>query len=289
MIDERPVEADDDLARRRAEDGVGHSGPACRLCARSVARAAGAGLGPGDAAGLDQLREAVLVVLGLEPLGLGGRPRPRGRRRRAAASCATPRCSRCRRACRPGSAALSMATWKRGWRTTLLDRRPSLATTWAGMSRHQMMVRVAISQAAPVRWPGCDRRGQVAVAGRADARRRGRGGRRRPRALAVSVRVVGLGEVDEPPVVAEVRSAAARDAGRGRGRGSRAARSGGRGSRSGRTCRAPRPCSAAKAAAAGVELVAVRAGEALDALLARGPRRARRRCRSRRRRRRSAS
>ena len=41
-------------------------------------------------------------------------------------------------------AALSMATWKRGWSTILLCLRPSRAVTWAGMSRHQMMVMTAI-------------------------------------------------------------------------------------------------------------------------------------------------
>src|SRR5260221_9454685 len=42
-----------------------------------------------------------------------------------------------------------MATWNLGWSTTLLDRRASRAMTWAGMSRHQMIDRVAIVSASP--------------------------------------------------------------------------------------------------------------------------------------------
>ena len=63
--DERPVEADDDLAGRGAEDGVGHDGGDLRCGGGRQGRAAG------DAAGLDELGEVVLRVLGLEALGLG--------------------------------------------------------------------------------------------------------------------------------------------------------------------------------------------------------------------------
>ena len=63
--DERPIEADDDLAGRRAEDGVGHDGGDLRCRGGRQGRAAG------DAAGLDELREVVLRVLGLEAFRLG--------------------------------------------------------------------------------------------------------------------------------------------------------------------------------------------------------------------------
>src|SRR6185295_10566854 len=98
-------------------------------------------------------------------------------------------------------AALSMATWKRGWRTTLLERRASLATTWAGMSRHQMIDRLGISGGS------CDGvldgRGEVPEAGEPAFEGEpepvggclGAGGQ---------LRIVGLGEVDQPAVVAEV-------------------------------------------------------------------------------------
>ena len=58
-----------------------------------------------------------------------------------------------------------MATWKRWWSTVLLDLRPSLAETWAGMSRHQMTESMAMGQAAPAAdWM---EGAQLAVAGRA--------------------------------------------------------------------------------------------------------------------------
>src|SRR6478736_5299939 len=94
-----------------------------------------------------------------------------------------------------------MATWKRGWRTTLLERRASLATTWAGMSRHQMIDRLGISGGS------CDGvldgRGEVPEAGEPAFEGEpepvggclGAGGQ---------LRIVGLGEVDQPAVVAEV-------------------------------------------------------------------------------------
>src|SRR6266498_3379933 len=107
-----------------------------------------------------------------------------------------------------------MATWKRGWRTTLLDRRASLATTWAGMSRHQITDRVAMSG---------DSCGRSALARN---RRRRRGGFETGRQVTVpgpaqlkgqsqppgrptcggdQCGVVGLGKVDKPVVIAEVR------------------------------------------------------------------------------------
>ena len=178
-----------------------------------------------------------------------------------------------------------MATWKRGWRTTLLERRASLATTWAGMSRHQMIDSMWACQAAPATACWMDG-GEVAEAGRAGARRRDRGGRRRPGARAVSSGIVGLGEVDEPAVVAEVDrqqlgmavEAEAGDddrvelAGQEVGQVERAELLLLEGLVGGR---------------AGVELVAVRALDPLDALALRGRRRASRPSRSRRRRRRS--
>ena len=120
-----------------------------------------------------------------------GRTRPRaGRPRRLtsasrsspqprAGPCATPRCSRCRRACRPG---WRPCRWRPGsaggGRPCSPGARP-WPTTWAGMSRHQMTVSVAMGQAA-----SCDRvvdgRSQLAVARSGDARTRGRGGRPRP-------------------------------------------------------------------------------------------------------------
>ena len=102
-------------------------------------------------------------------------------------------------------AALSIATWKRGWSTILLDRRPSLAMTWAGMSRHQMTVSVAIRQAAPppTTRSACDRGRELAEAGVAVLEREAEPLGRAPRHRQ-QVRVVGLGEVDDPPVVAEV-------------------------------------------------------------------------------------
>ena len=110
---ERLVVADDDLAGRGADDGVGGAGHA-----GSTTSSAGPGRGrlarrlvmgrrerraTLDAAGGDEQRQAMLVVLGLEPLDFGrdlGVDRPHCTRAR---SCATPRCSRRRSACRRGS------------------------------------------------------------------------------------------------------------------------------------------------------------------------------------------
>src|SRR6478736_29683 len=99
-------------------------------------------------------------------------------------------------------AALSMATWKRGWRTTLLERRASLATTWAGMSRHQMIESMGAMSGGSC-YGVLDGRGEIAETGETALEReaqtsRGRLGPRR------EVRVVRLGEVDEPAVVPEV-------------------------------------------------------------------------------------
>src|SRR6478735_4503852 len=102
----------------------------------------------------------------------------------------------------PRLAALSMATWKRGWRTTLLERRASLATTWAGMSRHQM-----IESMGAMSGGSCDgvldgRReiaeaGRTALEGEPEADRCSLGPGR-------EIWVVRLGEIDEPAVVTEV-------------------------------------------------------------------------------------
>ena len=234
-----------------------------------------------DAAGLDQLGEAVLVVVGLEPRDLGvdlGLEVVA-----AAAGDLAPLLDVVAVGRLPALlAALSIATWNRGWRTALLDRRPSRAMTWAGMSRHQITVMRRHQRSPPARVTSSRRR-RARAAGRestwieaAQARRvvpvrggartRGRGGRRRARAIAEQLRVVGLGEVDEAPVVRRSTSARAPGGGRCRGRGSRAARSCGRGSRSARTSPAPRRPSG-EGGAAGEELVAVGARQALDALL----------------------
>src|SRR6476661_7930692 len=93
-------------------------------------------------------------------------------------------------------AALSMATWNRGCRTTLLERRASLATTWAGMSRHQMIDRLGISGGS------CDGvldgRGEVPKfcqpAFERETEAVGRGLR-----SSGQLGIVGLGEIDQPP------------------------------------------------------------------------------------------
>src|SRR6476646_8179051 len=95
-----------------------------------------------------------------------------------------------------------MATWKRGWRTTLLDRRASLATTWAGMSRHQMIESIGAMSGGSC-YGVLDGRGEVAeprraaLEGEAEAVGRGTG-------AIGQVRVVALSEVDEPAIRAEV-------------------------------------------------------------------------------------
>ena len=276
MIDERPVEADDDLARRRADDGVGHAAVSCRRRRRSR---------PPTTPLEDQL---VGGSAASSALGLGRRPRPRGRRRRAAGS------RRHSLEVGVGADAARPASPRGRWRPGSADgARPcsSVApvlgrSTWAGMSRHQMTVSVGHVRRLRRRALGCDV-AEVAEAGRGGARRRGP---RRVgcglRARAVELRVVGLGEVDEPPVVAEVHRQQLRVPVEPEARPRRARRSGGPGSRSGRTCRAPPPAARRTAAAPAIELVAVRARRAARRPRARARRRARRRCRSRRRRRR---
>ena len=178
----------------------------------------------------------------------------------------------------------------------MLARRPSLATTWAGMSRHQITVSVPA-----IRRPRAGRRavtrGAVAAASAAigvpsSPRPVSRRSKVRPRrsaaarARAVRSGIVGLGEVDEPPVVAEVDrqqlgvsvEAEADDDQRVEVAGEEV------GQEEGRRVVVGEP---GEGLAAGVELVAVGAGEPLDALGARGPDRAGHRSRSRRRRRRS--
>src|SRR4051794_30642388 len=97
-----------------------------------------------------------------------------------------------------------MATWNRGWSTTLLERRASFATTWAGMSRHQMVERIGGMSGGSGEVHGLlDGRSQVAEASLAALELeaeaiRGRLGANR------QLGVVGLGEVDEPLVRGEV-------------------------------------------------------------------------------------
>src|SRR6185503_10620804 len=101
-------------------------------------------------------------------------------------------------------AALSMATWKRGWRTTLLERRASFATTCAGMSRHQMVERIGgISGGSGHGGGSADRRREVAKARLAplEGETEAVGGGLRP---SRQVGVVALREVDEPLVRGEV-------------------------------------------------------------------------------------
>ena len=186
---------------------------------------------------------------------------------------ATPRCSRCRCACRRGWRPCRSRPGSAGGALTLLDRRPSRASTWAGMSRHQMTVRVAISQR---------------LRGRGELRRRGR---RAASEVASSPKpVVAMLEREAEPVGGGARPARAApdhrsgrgrrpagswrstspgapDGDRSRGRGSRAARSCGRGSRSARRSPGSSSAIAANVAPAGEELVAVGARQPLDALL----------------------
>src|SRR6185503_1774683 len=101
-------------------------------------------------------------------------------------------------------AALSMATWKRGWRTTLLDRRASFATTCAGMSRHQMVERIGgISGGSGHGGGALDRGGEIAEPGLPPLKGEPEavGGGLRPRR---QVGVVALREIDQPLVRAEV-------------------------------------------------------------------------------------
>src|SRR5689334_4427455 len=108
-----------------------------------------------------------------------------------------------------------MATWKRGWSTIFDWRRPSLAVTCAGMSRHQMTVMVATGSCPPLlddvedrrRRPagrdGGDRRAELAVAGLAPLVAEAQPASCSPRD-SVQCGVDALREVYEPLVVAEV-------------------------------------------------------------------------------------
>src|SRR4029079_3211037 len=95
-----------------------------------------------------------------------------------------------------------MATWNRGWRTTLLERRASFATTWAGMSRHQMIESMGAMSGGSC-YGVLDGRGEIAETGHAALEREPQAGRGGLGPLR-EIRVVRLGEVDEPAGVAEV-------------------------------------------------------------------------------------
>src|ERR1700690_2789812 len=115
------------------------------------------------------------------------------------------------------TAALSMATWKRGWSTILAVCRPSRTTTGAGMSRHQMPVSVPAMSGRPgaYRHGGpqgrdvghggerLDGRRQVAVPGLAELEREAQK-RRRGASRVRQARIVGLGQIDDPSVGPEV-------------------------------------------------------------------------------------
>src|SRR4029079_13394596 len=92
--------------------------------------------------------------------------------------------------------------WKRGWWTILLDRRPSLATTWAGMSRHPMIESVGMAGSS-CGDGGSDGGFEVAEPGlpalESEAETVGGG----PSARG-QLGIVGLSEVDDAPVVLEV-------------------------------------------------------------------------------------
>src|SRR5690349_2096082 len=97
-----------------------------------------------------------------------------------------------------------MATWKRGWRTTLLERRASLATTCAGMSRHQMVERMGGMSGGSGEGGGLlDRGREVAKAGLAPLEFEAEtvGGRLGARG---QLGIVALREVHEPLVRGEV-------------------------------------------------------------------------------------
>ena len=149
---ERPVVADDDLAGRRADDGLGHgrlraasrsgSGPrfgVAGLLGRGGVKAAGRPPGAMSRSGgyAASSRAASAVGLGRQVVAAGRlHPPPLGhvgvRRPRAPAR----------------AAAWSIATWKRACEHDLAARpAPWPAMTWAGMSRHQMTVSVSASQA----------------------------------------------------------------------------------------------------------------------------------------------
>ena len=128
-------------------------------------------------------------------------------------------------------------------------------------------------------------RREQAVAGLTAFERRGRAAPRRPLAPARERRVVGLGEVDEPAVVAEDVVDRSSGSDRARAAGRRAIRSAGRGSRSGRTCPAPPPAARPIRAARRRSRSSARP-RAARRRSARAPGRGRRPCRSRRTRRR---
>ena len=98
----------------------------------------------------------------------------------------------------------------------MLARRPSRARTWAGMSRHQMTVRDAISGPHAARTVGSARSWRRRARRRqgsgrpgwrrtwGDARTRGPAARR-PARRARAGRVLGLGQEHDPGVVGEVR------------------------------------------------------------------------------------
>src|SRR6185295_18159981 len=142
---ERPVRPDHHLAGHRADDGQGHPCSSAAGLAAVVDAAGVVGL-PVDGASGSSAPPVVTRWSRTRRVYVASR---RATSAVAAASRSSPqgRWTLCHSAMyssierRPAfTAARSMATWKRGWRTILLARRPSLATTWAGMSHHQMTV-----------------------------------------------------------------------------------------------------------------------------------------------------
>ena len=120
--DERPVEADDDLARRRVDRRS-------RVTRCSSSRLVGA-----------TRRSSTSSCRPPRAVRPPRRPRPRGRRRRSAARGAIPRGTSSVPISPARIAAASIASWKRGASWRAARARPSLAVTCAGMSRHQMTV-----------------------------------------------------------------------------------------------------------------------------------------------------
>src|SRR6185295_5982870 len=118
---ERPVEADDDLARRGTEEGVGHDGEVSAVVAGG---SAGPPAMPPDGFGsagwclvysASRRSDSALTT--------ASRSSPHGSNvlRHSPMYALYSRIP-------ARLAALSIATWKRGWRTTLLERRASFAT-----------------------------------------------------------------------------------------------------------------------------------------------------------------
>ena len=180
MIDERPVVADDDLrvaepttvsvirSPRSASSPARRRRPRLR-CSRRFGVSSWAGgerRAARDPARLDQLGEAVLVVFGLEPLGLGV---DLGLEVVAAGPGDLPPLLDVVVVGALAGAARGLVDRDLEARVEhdLLERRPSRAITWAGMSRHQITVSVAIRR-APLR-----ARTRRAPCPRAAARRRG--------------------------------------------------------------------------------------------------------------------